>query len=254
MSAGSEVCATFVSFGALKPAACRNCGYKRSEHTAFESEDSATVVKIERIEKMHKNRHNASLVLVTEGMGDVYLSGFDAASNMAFLTKANIRGVVNAAGREIDEWDPTHLDAVMEQQKANIDILKIDWRDELQFALPWEDIAKAVCFIHQTRRQGEAVLVHCVAGRSRSASIILSYMVCTYEAHAGGEVLDIDAALVELKQKRRLAQPNDGFMAQLRAFQSAGKFLELRDTLSSLDAEAAHGENEGEVKAKELLA
>uniref|UniRef100_A0A6B2LHY7 protein-tyrosine-phosphatase n=1 Tax=Arcella intermedia TaxID=1963864 RepID=A0A6B2LHY7_9EUKA len=59
---------------------------------------------------------------------------------------------------------------------------------------------------------GSAVLVHCVAGASRSASVVIAYMMksrgWTYE-----EAYDF------VKEKRRVVEPNSGFVAQLKLYQ-----------------------------------
>ncbi len=53
------------------------------------------------------------------------------------------------------------------------------------------------------------VLVHCAAGVSRSAAVVVAYLM-----HKFG--LDADAALVRLRDARGCAHPRNSFMRQLR--------------------------------------
>ena len=62
---------------------------------------------------------------------------------------------------------------------------------------------------------GGKVLVHCGAGRSRSATVLLSYLMSENS-------WDYDTALTFLKTKRPMVQPNKGFEQQLRLFHAMG--------------------------------
>jgi protein-tyrosine phosphatase len=68
-------------------------------------------------------------------------------------------------------------------------------------------------YIHKGRRRG-GVLVHCYAGKSRSTTIVLAYMMAC-------ERMDLDAALSHVKQARPVAQPNTGFMQQLYTYRAS---------------------------------
>lgn len=58
-------------------------------------------------------------------------------------------------------------------------------------------------------RQGSAVLVHCNAGVSRSASVVVGYLMRR-------KGMSFEDALQMVKEKRTCCRPNDGFMRQLR--------------------------------------
>ncbi|XP_052877555.1 uncharacterized protein LOC108470448 isoform X3 [Gossypium arboreum] len=66
-------------------------------------------------------------------------------------------------------------------------------------------------FIDRSRKEG-SVLVHCFAGVSRSAAIILAYLMRT-------ERLSQEDALESLKQSCEFVCPNDGFLEQLKMFE-----------------------------------
>ncbi|KAF5750297.1 dual specificity protein phosphatase 12-like [Tripterygium wilfordii] len=73
-----------------------------------------------------------------------------------------------------------------------------------------------VCFnfIEESRKEG-SVLVHCFAGVSRSAAIIMANLMKT-------ERLSQEDALESLRQSRETVCPNDGFLDQLKMFEQMG--------------------------------
>jgi len=78
---------------------------------------------------------------------------------------------------------------------------------------PDEDIKRyfieAAKFIHKALQQGKTVFVHCAAGVSRSASIIISYLMIINK-------WDFDETYQMVKSKRGIIFPNSGFREQLR--------------------------------------
>ena len=56
------------------------------------------------------------------------------------------------------------------------------------------------------------ILVHCVQGKSRSASIVIYYLMKKYN-------YTYDRALELLQRKRNVVNPNKGFEQQLRQFE-----------------------------------
>ncbi|XP_058792523.1 serine/threonine/tyrosine-interacting protein B-like [Phymastichus coffea] len=67
-------------------------------------------------------------------------------------------------------------------------------------------------FIDQALNSGGQVLVHGNAGISRSAALVLAYLMETYG-------LTQQKAYAILQQRRFCINPNDGFMAQLREYE-----------------------------------
>lgn len=69
--------------------------------------------------------------------------------------------------------------------------------------------------IEEKLARHERVLVHCAAGVSRSAAVVIAYMMrrdrCSYER-----------ALATLRAIRPKVNPNPAFVAQLKALSSAG--------------------------------
>ena len=67
-------------------------------------------------------------------------------------------------------------------------------------------------FIDSCFASGGKVLVHCNDGMSRSASLVIAYLMQKYG-------LDFKAALTHVQSRRFCVQPNDGFEQQLREFE-----------------------------------
>ena len=66
-------------------------------------------------------------------------------------------------------------------------------------------------FIDDALNNNGKVLVHCMAGRSRSATILLSYIIDTFG-------MNVNNALLSVQNKRNIVQPNPAFMKQLDAY------------------------------------
>lgn len=74
----------------------------------------------------------------------------------------------------------------------------------------------ATRFINKARKAGDAVLVHCQQGVSRSSSIILAYMMVF-------ENLDLKEAYKRLKIIRPVVKPKKNFLCQLIALEKRVK-------------------------------
>ena len=72
-------------------------------------------------------------------------------------------------------------------------------------------LVEAVEFITEAISSGGKVLVHCLGGRSRSASCVIAYLMKTMG-------IDLDTALAMVRAKRSVANPNDSFITQLYAY------------------------------------
>jgi atypical dual specificity phosphatase len=113
----------------------------------------------------------------------------------------------------------THVLSVMPgsvqlPKSASAQVLQIPIRDQ-----PFEELAahlaKTTAFINDALKRRGSVLVHCVQGMSRSASVVSAYLIAAY----GWSVKD---AVEYVRSKSSNAFPNTGFIHQLQ---------EYRDTL-----------------------
>lgn len=92
----------------------------------------------------------------------------------------------------------------------------------------------ATSFIDTELRKGGKVLVHCVAGVSRSVSLVMAYLV-----RYGG--LSSKDAYVLVKNKRTIARPNDSFCHQIMDFERS---LGQKRSTSSLASQCPAEETE----------
>jgi len=73
-------------------------------------------------------------------------------------------------------------------------------------------LSRVASLISDEVEAGGNVLIHCVAGVSRSASFILAYLISSYN-------LTLQQALCHLKIVRPWVNPNKGFLSQLRSWE-----------------------------------
>ncbi|KAI0500892.1 hypothetical protein KFK09_019110 [Dendrobium nobile] len=69
-------------------------------------------------------------------------------------------------------------------------------------------------FIDQARHAGGGALVHCFAGRSRSVTVIIAYLMKQHQ-------MSLSQAFSFVKSKRPNAGPNSGFMTQLQNYEKS---------------------------------
>ncbi|XP_075993561.1 dual specificity protein phosphatase 18 [Genypterus blacodes] len=129
----------------------------------------------------------------------LYLSGLDAALNPSVVSSRNITLIVNASGLESMSYP--HPDTVQ--------VLPVPVQDKPHAALShyFDLVAQQI-----DRNQSGKTLVHCTAGRSRSPSLIMAYLM-RYE----GATLRQAHELV--LQQRPYIRPNAGFWRQLLAYE-----------------------------------
>ncbi|CAD8068556.1 unnamed protein product [Paramecium sonneborni] len=95
-------------------------------------------------------------------------------------------------------------------ENPNIKHFKLDVEDiENQDLSQFFD--KCFTFIDENLQQGN-VLVHCMAGVSRSACIVIAYIMKTKK-------MSFRDAFQFVKSKRTIVWPNDGFVEQLKKFE-----------------------------------
>lgn len=119
----------------------------------------------------------------------------------------------------IDQFNITHI------LSLGIDTPFIDDREIVKRYIPCLDLPETNMrevfedtseFIGLTLNTGGVVLVHCNAGVSRSASVIIAYLIMK-------KGMSFDEAFKLVKDKRPAIQPNSGFLEQLRKLVSVEK-------------------------------
>lgn len=148
--------------------------------------------------------HNADLIIPSfADVGALYLGAYSAACDRDFLCVYQIRAIQNC-GYELKNGFPTTI------AYKSIPLDDVDDAPLLDY------IPEAIKFIDERRNMGENVLVHCMMGKSRSAAIVIAYLI---HVHANeGEKLSVQEAYDFLKSKRSLVEPNPGFLKQLETY------------------------------------
>uniref|UniRef100_A0AAQ4RMP3 Protein-tyrosine-phosphatase n=1 Tax=Gasterosteus aculeatus aculeatus TaxID=481459 RepID=A0AAQ4RMP3_GASAC len=136
---------------------------------------------------------------VSEVRPGLFLSGLDSALKLSVLTSRNILLIVNASG----------LEDVPYPEREGMGILQVLIQDRPDEPLSryFDLVAQR---IHQNRTGG--TLVHCSAGRSRSPTLIMAYLMRF-------EGLNLRRAHELVLDQRPFIRPNGGFWRQLMDYE-----------------------------------
>jgi hypothetical protein len=144
----------------------------------------------------------------TQILSFLYLGSKYDAKNESWLKSADIRYVINATPpRSLDpvSGTPNYFQKDKRYKYKRIPIFDNQGEDLLSHL----DVACA--FIDEGKHYG-SVLVHCHRGISRSASIVIAYLM-KYNDFTCAEAIDF------VKSCRPIIQPNETFLAQLLEFE-----------------------------------
>ncbi|KAM6923970.1 protein phosphatase Slingshot homolog 3 [Xenentodon cancila] len=128
----------------------------------------------------------------------LYLGSEWNAANFEELQKNNIGYILNVT-REIDNFFPESFTYM------NVRVYDVEATDLLSH---WPATYN---FINTARKSGQAVLVHCKMGVSRSASSVIAYAMKQ-------QCWPLEMALTYVRDRRPIIKPNDGFMKQLQTY------------------------------------
>lgn len=136
---------------------------------------------------------------VGEILPELFLGSVDVATDIPTLEKHGITHILDSTSLNL-EYFPG----------------KFNYKHVLIFDLPSTDITKyfdeCFAFIDAAMANGGHVLVHCMAGISRSSSIVIAYMMKS-------KGMDFQTAFDHVKSKRSCICPNEGFLSQLKNYQ-----------------------------------
>jgi len=154
---------------------------------------------------------------VTPGMADdkpqcvlpgLFIGALEAARNINALSVAGITHVLTLGmGMDLPE---------VEKRLESHRVIAVEDKVSEQTSLATH-LNECMDYIHECRASGGKVLVHCLAGRSRSASIVAAYLMVHNKC-------GVDEALTQLRLVRPWIAPNEGFLDMLRAFQDNPTF------------------------------
>ncbi|KAK4372468.1 hypothetical protein RND71_007852 [Anisodus tanguticus] len=139
---------------------------------------------------------------IEEGL---YLGSFGAANNKNALKSLNLTHILTIA-RDINPPYPNEF---------VYKVLAVHDRVDVNISHYFEECFD---FIEEAKRQGGGVLVHCFAGKSRSATIVIAYLM---KKHGMSQ----SEAFQFVKSKRPVVSPNASFMTQLENYDKTLKDL-----------------------------
>jgi len=140
-------------------------------------------------------------MILKEGL---FLSSYTVAEDIKVIKTLNIKNIINVTRREPKFTDRDKFNGSMELPTyLNIEADDV-WDEDL-----YQHFEKTCEFIHAALSRKENVLVHCMAGVSRSASVVIAYLI----KHTGRRFSE---ALEYTRSNRRIVCPNAGFSEQLQ--------------------------------------
>jgi len=128
----------------------------------------------------------------------LYMGTQGTASNLDILQKNGITHILNTAV-EVPNFFETC---------SRFSYKKLNLVDAPSQCIDIETLNEAFNFIEDAKAKGEKVLVHCRAGQSRSASIVIAYIMWSFH-------WPLTKAYSFVQEKRPVVSPNLGFIAQL---------------------------------------
>ena len=151
--------------------------------------------------------HHASTRGVTEIVPQLYISDLAFAENPACLSSHRITHVLSALPDAIYIPPATLLYPHPPPVRLQVRV------EDFPFAELAAHLPQTTAWINDalSRDPTARVLVHCVEGISRSVSVVAAYLI----AHYGWTP---NEALKFIKNKRRVAEPNFGFVQQLHEY------------------------------------
>lgn len=151
-------------------------------------------------------------------MEGLYHGGFKCQLNHDVLRELNVTCIVNTAmgcGTFAKNWELHEA-----ENREFAVVLNLDWQDDPRQLVTSEKLIEALQAINVAREGGGAAMVHCMQGRSRSATVVVAYVMAK-------EGMRYRQALELVQRGRSQAQPNGGFQKALRDFEKEGLFKEL---------------------------
>lgn len=132
----------------------------------------------------------------------LWLGGRNAPCCVKWLADKRITHVLNCA-RECTR----DAEILCARGIAKVEALDLDCADDPTFEIR-PAMADGARFIRAALAKGGTVLVHCMAGMSRSPCVVVAFLVAQYK-------LTPAAALALIRKARAAVQPNIGFTAIL---------------------------------------
>ncbi|KAG9101379.1 hypothetical protein FRC06_003075 [Ceratobasidium sp. 370] len=166
-----------------------------------------------------------------EVIENLWVGDLGAATSLELLKEAGVKYVVSCMRGKVRVHEasqlsvlirsgiPPHCAAVLyicTMRRYQIPLDDTEEQDVLSY------LPATIAFIQSALSSGDGVLIHCMAGMSRSATIAAAYIM-----HSQG--LDPTGALDLIREVRPVIQPNPAFLHQLEVFHAAFCKVTKRD-------------------------
>ncbi len=142
--------------------------------------------------------------------GMVFLGDIESATHSPTLSSLQIKRVITLDIRPLDKY----------QKDINYLFIKANDFQNEDLLSHFEECYQ---FINDGLLKGDKVLVHCVAGVSRSATIVISYIMIKNS-------MTFEEAFDLVKKKRDFIEPNPGFKRQLILFGQMNRRVDAMNT------------------------
>ncbi|KAH8730131.1 protein-tyrosine phosphatase-like protein [Phaeosphaeriaceae sp. PMI808] len=154
------------------------------------------------------------MALIDKVPGDLklYIGGMFTLRRREALQQANITHVVSVMRSPLDQdlFSPFKSHMVVEV-------------DDVEDENLLEYFPATNHFIKEGLADGGGVLVHCAMGKSRSATVVIAYLMQEHN-------ISPLEALLHLRQARSICEPNEGFMKQLELYGEMQMPLDVEQT------------------------
>ncbi len=134
--------------------------------------------------------------------GGLYLGNYETIQDSLFLTQHKITHVIS-----LTKYHKLFLNHINEYNIEHL-ALEIDDDEESDILCLFEKTGE---FIQKGLKEGN-VLVHCIGGVSRSASVVIAFLI-------GFENMPFQEALKFVQSKRKQVYPNQGFLEQILVYE-----------------------------------
>lgn len=154
----------------------------------------AALLKVIQVSKILKDDNIPCQI--EEGL---YLGSLGAANNRSALKGLNVTHILTVA----HSLAPAHPNDFVYK------VIEVADREDVALSQFFDE---CFAFIEEARSSGGGVLVHCFAGRSRSVTIVVAYLMFK-------RGMSLSEALQYVRMKRPMISPNSGFKLQLQEYE-----------------------------------
>ena len=164
----------------------------RLKKLRFSNEEESSE-KVQQIGRLQKSKYG-----IFEIIPNLYISSYKSASNRSLLESENIKIILNLTAHKCENLYP-----------SLIKYYSYCIADNSHFKLD-ANILEALKIIKEAIDKNNKVLVHCQMGISRAPTIVIAFLI----KH---KLMSFEDALSLVKNKSPSADPNLGFLIQLRS-------------------------------------